>query len=185
VGAEAEPERWVGLVRNVMLGREGLHRSVLMELLAAAGGSDPRSYLTTGNVTFGAANNSEAKAIAGRLEVSIAALLGRDEMVAVRRRASLRDLIARNPFCDYDPDLWHLEVAFLSASASPLIAAGFGDAGSTHIVEVGQREIFVARPIDGPRGPHANPLLERLAGGRATSRGWPTLVRLAQDMHRM
>ena len=30
--------RFVGLVRNVMLGREGLHRNVLLGLLDAAGG---------------------------------------------------------------------------------------------------------------------------------------------------
>lgn len=171
-------------MRNVMLGREGLHRSVLLDLLAASGGAEPRSYLTTGNVTFGAADDTQATAVAGRLEESIAAVLGREEMVAVRRRSWLRDLIARNPFGNYEAHLWHLEVAFLPLSAPPLVTTVPRDVGSTHIVEVGPRELFAARPIAGQRGPHANPILERLAGAPATSRGWSTLIRLAQDKHR-
>jgi hypothetical protein len=47
-----EPVRWLGLIRNVMVGREGLHRAVLLDLAARAGGADVRSFLTTGNVTL-------------------------------------------------------------------------------------------------------------------------------------
>ena len=47
-----EPVRWLGLIRNVMVGREGLDRSVLLDLAERAGCVDLRSFLTTGNVTF-------------------------------------------------------------------------------------------------------------------------------------
>jgi uncharacterized protein (DUF1697 family) len=175
-------QRWVGLVRNVMLGREGLHRDVLLDLVADSGLSQVHTYLTTGNVTFAAHADVVAAAVA-RLEASLAAVIGRHEMVAVRSRTWLRALIARDPFRGYDAESWHQEVAFLSASAPPVGAVSVEGTGSTVVVELGQRELLTARPAKGPRGPHANPLLERVSGARATSRSWTTLVRLAEDLH--
>jgi uncharacterized protein (DUF1697 family) len=170
----------VGLVRNVMLGREGLHRSVLVDLVTTAGGSDVASYLTTGNVTF-SADVGAVTGIVGRLQDSLAAVIGREEIVAVRSRAWLRELVARAPFAAYDAASWYQEVAFLPASATPLPDLPIGVTGSTVVVEVGARELLTARPVSGPRGPHANPLIERLSGARATSRGWSTVIRLARD----
>jgi uncharacterized protein (DUF1697 family) len=46
---------YVGLVRNVMLGRQGLDRVLLLRLVDAAGGRSAESHLTTGNLTFEAA----------------------------------------------------------------------------------------------------------------------------------
>jgi len=40
---DTELMQWVGLVRNVMLGREGLNRDVLLEVVRAAGGLEPHS----------------------------------------------------------------------------------------------------------------------------------------------
>lgn len=180
VNARSGPERWVGLVRNVMLGREGLHRDVLLELVAAAGGAEPRSYLTTGNVTF-AAEAVAVTDVVAEVEASLATVIGRGEIVAVRSRSWLRELAERDPFRAYDAARWNLEAAFLPAYAPPLADVHLEGTASTRVVEVGPRELLVARLVDGPRGPHANPLLERLSGARATSRGWSTLLRLAQD----
>jgi hypothetical protein len=47
-------QRFVGFVRNVMVGRNGLSAEVLLELVAKAGGHEPRSHLATGNLTFSA-----------------------------------------------------------------------------------------------------------------------------------
>lgn len=44
--------RWVGFVRNVMLGREGVDRALLLTTLHEVGAIEARSHLTTGNVTF-------------------------------------------------------------------------------------------------------------------------------------
>ena len=46
--------RQAAFVRNVMIGREGLHRQVLLDVVERAGGRAPRSYISTGNVTFDA-----------------------------------------------------------------------------------------------------------------------------------
>jgi hypothetical protein len=50
--------RYVGLVRNVMLGREGLHRDVLLRPVDAAGGRSAQSHLAAGNLTFDTAPSS-------------------------------------------------------------------------------------------------------------------------------
>jgi hypothetical protein len=44
--------RYAGPVRNVMPGREGLHRDVLLGPADATGGRSAESHLTTGNLTF-------------------------------------------------------------------------------------------------------------------------------------
>src|SRR5687768_1554076 len=58
--------RYVGLVRNVMLGREGLHRYVLLRLVDAAGGRSAASHLTTGNLTFDVAPSRPSRSTGGR-----------------------------------------------------------------------------------------------------------------------
>ncbi|MEZ5298123.1 MAG: DUF1697 domain-containing protein [Ilumatobacteraceae bacterium] len=42
----------VAFVRAVMIGREGLHRPVLLDMFERAGGSEATSYISTGNVSF-------------------------------------------------------------------------------------------------------------------------------------
>ena len=89
--------RFVGLVRNVMLGREGLHRNVLLALLDAAGGRSGVSCPTTGNLVFDAAP-AQLDAVVQRLEAGIAAVIGRREPVVVREAAWLSDFVAGDPF---------------------------------------------------------------------------------------
>jgi hypothetical protein len=57
--------RYVGLVRNVMLGRQGLDHVLLLRLVDAAGGRSAESHLTTGNLTFEAASASPSRSTGG------------------------------------------------------------------------------------------------------------------------
>jgi uncharacterized protein (DUF1697 family) len=111
--------RYVGLVRNVMLGREGLHRDVLLRLVDDAGGRSAESHLTTGNLTFEAAP-AQLDAVVRRLEDGIAEVIGRHEPVVVRTAAWIRDLVAGDPFAAFPADRWELAVAFLALRAAPL-----------------------------------------------------------------
>ena len=43
---------YVAFVRAVMIGREGVHRSVLLAMFERAGATGTRSYISTGNVSF-------------------------------------------------------------------------------------------------------------------------------------
>ena len=174
--------RWVGLVRNVMLGREGLHREVLLGLTRDAGGTDPRSFLTTGNVTFTAEPDQLADVV-DTLETAIAGVLGRREVVVVRSMDWLGDLVAADPFRGYERDAFELEVCFVPHTAPPLVATDLPDSRPTGLVEVRDHELLTARPHSRASLPHGNRLLERATGQPATARAWSTLQRIHAHDH--
>jgi hypothetical protein len=88
--------------------------------------------------------------------------------------------VTADRFRGFDAAQWRLEVAFLAATAAPA-TGDLGELGTTRVVRFDERELLTARPMDGPPGPHAGPLLQRLAGSPATSRSISTLERLAAD----
>src|SRR4051812_33288628 len=98
-----------------MLGRGGLDRA---GLVAAAGATEVRSHLTTGNLTF-TAPETQLDAVVDRLEAGIGALIGRHEPVAVRSARWLATLVSRDYFAAYDDALEH-EVSFLRHDAEPI-----------------------------------------------------------------
>jgi uncharacterized protein (DUF1697 family) len=170
--------RWAGFVRNVMLGREGLHREVLLAIARDAGADDVRSHLTTGNLTF-TAEPERAPEIAGRIATRLERVVGRAEPVILRELVWLRNLCDTDPFAGYDPSGWELEMAMVSLEAPPLAPTSLPDTGRTVVLAVLDRELLTARPRDGGNRPHVNQLLELASGRRATARGWSTLQRLA------
>jgi uncharacterized protein (DUF1697 family) len=172
--------RWVGLVRNVMLGRDGLDRGRLLDAVNRAGGSHVRSYLTTGNVTFDAGPR-EVAALNRRLESELARIVDRPTMVAIREHRWLQDLVAEDLFAEFDTGEWEREVGFLARAAPPIDPRSMAEPGNTRIVAVFEREVATARPRSGPGRPHVNVLLQRAFGKPATARGWSTLCRIAAD----
>lgn len=170
--------RWVGLVRNVMLGRDGLDRDGLLAAVASAGGVEPRSFLTTGNVSFDAAPDGLDR-LTQRLEGALEEILGRPTMVAMRSHDRLCRLVGSDLFAEWDGADWELEVSFLPHTAAPVQRSRLRDPGRTHIVALTGRELATARPPTGAGRPHANVLLQAACGLPATARGWGTLVRLA------
>jgi uncharacterized protein (DUF1697 family) len=169
--------RWVAFVRNVMVGREGLDRERLLDVARRAGGEDVRSHITTGNLTFTAADAPDS--LARQLEDGVSAIIGRREMVAVRPLEWVRELVATKPFEGLDAGAWSTEVALLRHDAPALELSALGDAERTVVVRVLDREVLAARPRDGGRRPHPNTLAERASGRPATSRAWSTLERVA------
>jgi uncharacterized protein (DUF1697 family) len=171
--------RYVGLVRNVMLGREGLHRDVLLRLVDAAGGRSAASHLTTGNLTFDAAP-SRLDAVVRRLEDGIAGVIGRREPVVVREAAWFRDLVAGDPFAAFPADRWEIAVAFLPLRAAPLDPAAVPRVEGLEAVAVRPHELLMAGRRDVPR-PGATYLLPRPWRDEATTRAWSTVQRLAAE----
>lgn len=172
--------RWVALVRNVMVGRQGLHRQVLLDLLAGAGATDGRSHLATGNLTFTAAPGAVA-GIAEALEGGIAAVIGRREPVITRSAAQLADLVAADPFAGRDPARWELEVALVRIDAAPLPAVEPLQRGA-EVVAVRAHELCLAGDRTQRNRAHANALAERIQPAPATSRAWSTVLRLADAL---
>ena len=169
--------RFVGLVRNVMLGREGLHRNVLLGLLDAAGGRNGVSRLTTGNLVFDAAP-AQLDAVVQRLEAGIAAVIGRREPVVVRKAAWLSDFVAGDPFAGFPLDRWELAVAFLPLRTTPLDPAAVPRIDGLEAVAVRPHELLMAGRRD-VRRPGATFLLPRPWRDEATTRAWSTVQRLA------
>jgi uncharacterized protein (DUF1697 family) len=169
--------RYVGLVRNVMLGREGLHRDVLLRLVDAAGGRSAESHLATGNLTFDS-DPSQLDAVVRRLEDGIARVIGRREPVVVREAAWFRDLVAGDPFAAYPTGRWELAVAFLPRRAVPLDPAAVPRIDGLEAVAVRSHELLMAGRRD-MRRPGATFLLPRPWRDEATTRSWGTVQRLA------
>jgi uncharacterized protein (DUF1697 family) len=172
--------RWVGLVRNVMLGRDGLDRARLLDTVERAGGSQACSYLTTGNVTFDA-TASELDAVSRNLEVELSRIVSRPAMVAIREHGWLCDLVGNDLFSAFEAEEWEFEVAFLRHADSPIEPRSLPESHRTRIVAIYDRELVSARPRSGLARPHVNRLLERASGQAATARGWSTLRRIAAN----
>ena len=175
---ETEAVQWAGLLRNVMLGREGLTRDVLLEVVRSAGGLEARSFLTTGNVTFHAPPDA-IDTVVGRIENGVEDVLGRREMVAVRSVPWLCALVSDDRFDQYVDADWETEVSFLRHDAPPVDFSRIRDSRRTVVVEVRPREVLAARPRRGGARPHVNRLLEHASGSPATARGWSTLQWIA------
>ena len=169
--------RYVGLIRNVMIGREGLSRAVLLSRLNAAGARNGLSHLATGNLSFDAPP-ARLDEVVRRLETGIEGVIGRREPVVVRTAAWFREFIAAEPFRDFPPDQWQLTVAFLPPDAAAIDAAELGSVEGLQVVAVRQHELMTV----GRHGPGPGPtsLLPPALRGRATMRSWSTVKRLAR-----
>ncbi len=86
-----ESPRYVAFIRNVMIGRAGLHRDLLLRIFIDAGATDPRSHLATGNVSFGS-DRDEMTDLIDAAQARIAQTMGRFEPVFVRSVMALRNL---------------------------------------------------------------------------------------------
>ena len=162
-----------------MVGREGLHRDVLLRLLAEATARDGASHLATGNLSFDA-EPAELGEVVRRLEAGIASVVGRREPVVVREVAFLARLVADDPFRGFDDAEWDREVSFLPLSAPPIDPGSVSEVPGLRVVAVGAHEVLTAGRRD-VRRPGANRLVERACGRQATSRAWSTVERLARS----
>ena len=164
-----------------MIGREGLHRQVLLDLFTSAGAARPRSYISTGNVTF-AAEGGDVEHITSVVERGIEGVIGRREGVYVRSVSDLADIVAAEPFTQAPySDPYERTVSFL---LQPLGRVDLPIESARHDVVV-----FAARPaelfavnrlVDG-RTSGAGGLIERVLGQRVTTRSWNTVLRIVAD----
>jgi len=89
-------ETMVGFVRNVMVGRNGLTRDVLLDIFTDSGADDPASHLATGNITFELIDDVEG--FERRAEHSLREVIGRHEPIFIRSLSDLANRIEMNPF---------------------------------------------------------------------------------------
>lgn len=166
--------RCVAFLRNVNQGQRG-HPSTadIVDGFADAGCPDAQPFQSNGTVVFEA--DDPAGAVAAAAE-AIAVRSGHERDILWM---PLDDLVAVVDEHGDAPDPGRHEFTLHHGDA---VAADGPDAiallqrAQCSIVDVGPGWALVRNDIDGQG--NATPLLERLTGGLATSRGLPTLVRL-------
>lgn len=170
---------YVGFVRAVMIGRDGLHRSVLLDLVGAAGGVDPVSYLTTGNVSF----RAEPDAVDGvvrELEAGFSAVVGRATPVIPRTLDHLEELVERAPFDEppHDAPIARLVTMARHELDADIELPIMSPRGGYRAFEVEGGDVFSITIDTGGRVQDPGGLIERTVGVPVTTRAWGTIERI-------
>ena len=179
----SERDTFVAFVRAVMIGREGLHRPVLLDMFERAGAGDPVSYITTGNVSF-EATSDELSGIVDAVETDLESLLERPTPLFVRTLDELRSLLDADPFAASpfpEPDT--REISFVADRVPDHVAFPIESTrGDWSVFAASEREIFaVQRKIDGKRQSPGG-RIERLVGEPITSRAIGTIERIVTKL---
>jgi uncharacterized protein (DUF1697 family) len=168
----------VAFIRNVMIGREGLMRDVLLGMFASAGATDLVSYLSTGNVSF---QGDEPHRVCELVETDLERLLGRVTPVFVRSLEELVALVDADPFAEPPAGPVRDEVVTLFRERVPdhLVLPIAAPNGDFVAFGAGPAELFSVVIDRHDRQPSApGGYLERLAGEPVTTRALGTIERV-------
>lgn len=157
----------------------------LTATLEAAGFTDVRTYLQSGNVVLGSRLRSEVKVV-DAVAAAVAAGHGIACPVVVRTPAQLDTVIAANPFADRctagdTAALKAMHVTFLDAPAPAAALADVDPAwhAPDELVAAG-REVYLWCPGGYGRTKLTPAFLERRTKRTATDRNWNTVLALAE-----
>jgi uncharacterized protein (DUF1697 family) len=144
----------------------------------AAGFTDVRTVLSSGNVVF-TARAAPGAALEREAEAALAERLGASFTTFVREVDALRRLLASDPWegARLAPRAKRV-VTFLRARPRSVPALPIERDGA-RIVRVAGREVFSAY-VPGPRGPVFMALIERAFGKDVTTRTWETVRKVAR-----
>lgn len=172
---------WVCLLRGVNLGaRRKLPMLALCDCLTAAGMTDVRTYLQSGNVVATSPLRTHGR-VCDLVRGAIAAGFSMDVPVITRRPAELDDVIAANPFAAHVAQRAHLiRVIFLAAAPS---AASIDALTAVEAIRDTCRVVGSHVYVDYVRGYHNThrtaPYFTSALGVDGTERNWRTVLALA------
>ena len=149
----------------------------LKHCFEAAGFSDVRTVLSSGNVAF--STRAAANAVLERkAEEAMRVKLGRTFSTIVRRASFLQRLIEADPFAEFDlsPAAKRV-VTFLRQPVQPDIAVPIAS-GEARILKIAAAEVFTAY-VPSAKGPVFMSLLERRFGTEITTRTFETVKKCA------
>jgi len=166
-----------------MLGRDELHRDVLLDIVERAGGSDAASYLTTGNVSF-RATSASVDDIVESIERGIEDVVGRPTPVMVRSLAHLSELVARSPFdaAPHDAPQARLVTMVRGRIPDEFEVPIVSPRGDFNVFAVDGGEVFAITVDTGGRVQDPGGLIERLVGEPVTTRAWGTIERIVAKL---
>ncbi len=162
--------RWLALLRGAS--PQNAPSAALKQAFEAAGWTDVRTVLSSGNVLFSAKGTPAS--LQQRAEKALRDALARPFPVHLREVDSLRALLDADPFAAYDiaPDAKRV-VTFLREPVVPRFRLPPPRDG-VHILAVREREVLTAY-VPHPSGPRFMVELEQAFGADQTPRTWDTL----------
>lgn len=144
----------------------------------AAGFTDVRTVLSSGNVVFNA-RGSSASAIQRAAEAAMEQRLGSAFLTIVRPIEMLQRLVATDPYRSHGvPAAAKRVVTFLRGEPGTPIRLPVEQDGARLLALVG-RELFSAY-LPGPKGPVFMTLIERSFGKDVTTRTWDSVVKVSR-----
>jgi uncharacterized protein (DUF1697 family) len=144
----------------------------------AAGFTDVRTVLTSGNVVFAARSTSEA-ALEHKAEAAMQQRMGKAFLTIVRPIEELRELLATDPFRAFrvSPKAKRI-ITFLKGRPKVKIKLPI-EADGARILTLSGSAIFTAY-LPTPKGPVFMSLLEKTLGKDQTTRTWDTVAKVAR-----
>lgn len=150
----------------------------LKRCFEAAGFTDIKTVLSSGNVVFNARATPEAT-LERKAEATMTKQLGRTFYTIVRPTNALRELLEADPYAAFRlPANAKRVVTFLRKPHSAKLALPIEVDGARILAAKG-REIFTAY-VPNPRGPVFMTLIEKTFGVNLTTRTWDTLKKCAK-----
>lgn len=144
----------------------------------AAGFTDVRTVLASGNVTFTAPPATESS-LESRARAAMKDVLGHDFLTLVRPIEALRALLAADPYADFGvPRHAKRVVTFLRGPPQPAMPLPT-ECDGARLLCVKGREAFSAY-VPGPKGPVFMRLIEKAFGREQTTRTWDTVAKVAR-----
>jgi uncharacterized protein (DUF1697 family) len=150
----------------------------LKSAFEAAGFTDVKTVLSSGNVVFSTRGTSEAS-LKGKAEAAMKQRLGQAFLTIVRPVESLHEMLASDPYRAFGlgPDAKRI-VTFLRAEPASTLALPIELHGARILCMKG-REVFSAY-LPTPKGPVFMTLIERTFGKELTTRTWDTVAKVAR-----
>jgi len=152
--------------------------AALTEAFEAAGFTDVKTLLSSGNVVFTARSTSE-QALQRKAEAAMEERLGHAFVTIVRPIEQLRKVLASDPYSRFKlgPKAKRI-VTFLRGRPKAKIALPVELHGA-RILTMKGREIFSAY-LPTPKGPVFMTLIEKTFGKDLTTRTWDTVAKVAR-----
>jgi len=144
----------------------------------AAGFTDVKTVLSSGNVVFTAAKASESS-LQRKAEAAMTQRLRRSFLTIVRPIDALRELLASDPYVAFGvaPDAKRI-VTFLRARPAAKLDLPIELHGA-RILSMKNAEVFSAY-VPTPKGPVFMTLIEKTFGKEVSTRTWETVAKVAR-----
>ena len=174
-------KRYAALLRGVS--PMNLKMADLKRSLEAAGFTDVRTVLSSGNAVFTVERVASEQALAGKAEQAMEETLGRTFMTIVRPVSHLAALVERDPFSEFElPDKAKRVVTFLPDPADAKTVRSLKlpiELDGAQILAAKGGEVFSAY-VPSPKGPVFMGLIEKTFGKDVTTRTWDTVKKLTR-----